>query len=78
MPLKALVTPLQVKNPLAAALPRTFIYCTAWRETAPPFLARTAERVRADERWRYREIATGHLPNLEAPRDLADLLLELA
>jgi pimeloyl-ACP methyl ester carboxylesterase len=37
-----------------------------------------AARVRASEAWHYREIATTHLVAQNRPRELADLLLELA
>lgn len=58
----------------AAALPRTFIYCTQ-REGPPSAFARAA---REDPAWRYRELDTGHDAMVTAPRALTDLLLELA
>ena len=68
----------ELTNPAAAALPRTYIRCTATtltlhaRETA-----RAAIHAQATG-WRYRELATGHDPQLEAPQAVTDLLLELA
>jgi hypothetical protein len=37
-----------------------------------------AARARASSAWRYRELATTHLVPQNRPRELADLLLELA
>ena len=80
-PLKTGQQPVSVKNPAAAVLPRTFIYCTQEKEAMGPLgfpITQAAERARADARWRYRELDTGHSPWETAPRELADLLLELA
>jgi hypothetical protein len=41
-------------------------------------ITQAAERAKADPRWRYRELHTGHIPWETAPRELADLLIELA
>jgi pimeloyl-ACP methyl ester carboxylesterase len=77
-PFKTCLTPVEVKSPLAAALPRTFICCT---ETTGDFclpITRSAEMAKADDRWRYRELKTGHDPQLMPRRELVDLLLEIA
>ena len=36
-----------------------------------------AERAKADDRWRYREVDTNHLIPTNRPQELADILLEL-
>ena len=80
-PLKTGQQPISVKNPAAAALPRTFIYCTHDKDTMGPVglpITQAAERARSDGRWHYRELQTGHSPWETAPRELASLLLELA
>jgi pimeloyl-ACP methyl ester carboxylesterase len=80
-PLKTGQQPVSVKNPAAAVLPRTFIYCTQEKEAMGPLgfpITQAAERARADARWRYSELDTGHSPWETTPRELADLLLELA
>ena len=80
-PLKTGQQPVSLENPAAAVLPRTFIYCTQEKEAMGPLgfpITQAAERARADARWRYRELDTGHSPWETAPRELADLLLELA
>lgn len=75
-PLKTLEQPLRLTNEAAALIPRTYIYCV--REgAASPRLARSAERARAEQGWRYRELATGHDAMVSAPQQLAELLLEL-
>ena len=59
-PLKTFKQPLQLRN-VAATLPlRTFVFCTE----KPPgdALAPLAQRLREDPSWRYRELASGHVP----------------
>ena len=75
-PFATFTQPLRLTNPAAAALPKTFIHCTGtapsrWREIC-------LQRVRSEPGWRYRALATGHDAMVIAPRELADLLLELA
>ncbi len=75
-PFATFTQPLRLANHAAAALPRTFIHCTGaaprgWRELA-------LRRVRSEPGWRYRALASGHDAMVIAPRELADLLLELA
>jgi pimeloyl-ACP methyl ester carboxylesterase len=75
-PLKAFQQPVRLTNPVAATLPRTFIYCTD--KPARDMFAPLAEQLRAETRWRYRELATGHDAMVTAPQAIAALLLELA
>ena len=75
-PLKTLDQPLRVTNPRAAAIPRTYIYCTAEREDRP--LPDYVRRVRDRGNWRFRELAAGHWPMFSKPQQLADLILEAA
>jgi len=80
-PLKPALTPLAVKNPAAAALPRTFIYCARGAQDIGPIhlpIAQAAEKAKIDDHWRYRELNTGHTPMWTAPKELAALLLEVA
>ena len=74
-PFKTLTTPVRLMNAAAAALPRTYIYCN---DPAMGFFEAFAERTRAGKGWRYRELATGHDAMVTMPRQLADLLLEIA
>jgi pimeloyl-ACP methyl ester carboxylesterase len=79
-PLKTGQQPVTVTSPAAAALPRTFIYCTQDKEAMGPLgvpITQAAERAKSDARWRYRELQTGHSPWETAPRELASLLLEI-
>src|SRR3954447_5386352 len=61
--------PLQVRNPLAAQLPHTYVLHTAKPADDPltPVFAGIAGRVQADG-WHYRELATGHFPLLDEPQ----------
>ena len=80
-PVKPMYQPVTVANPAAAALPRTFIYCTQEKEAMGPMgapLTQAAMRAKAAEHWRYRELSTGHIPMETTPQELADLLLEVA
>ena len=65
---------LQFDAERVAALPRTFIDCTA---PALPTIAMMRERVRAEPGWNLVEIATGHDPMVSAPQELVEALLTL-
>ena len=71
-PFASFTQPVQLSDPLAAAIPRTYIRCTENRG-----LQDQGERARSMADWRYREIATSHLPMLTEPARLAQLLLEV-
>lgn len=74
-PLKTKLDKIELKNPKAAKLPRTFIYCND--PAVGPF-GQFAERIRDDDSWQYRELPTGHDAMITKPEQLADLLLEIA
>src|SRR5690606_9687135 len=62
-PIKPMYQTVAVANPAAAAIPRTFIYCTQEKEVMGPMgipLMQAATRAKSDDRWRYRELNTGH------------------
>jgi pimeloyl-ACP methyl ester carboxylesterase len=73
-PLKTFTQPLGSNDTLPPAIPRTYLSCTAGQK---PHYAATAQRVRAEKGWRYRELPTGHDAMVTMPQQLADLLLEL-
>jgi len=80
-PLKPFQQPVSVTNPDAGELPRTFILCTRGMEDVGDLhipVARAAEMAAADDRWKYLEIDTGHMPMWTHPKELTELLLELA
>ena len=58
-----------------AALPKTFVDCTA---PALATIAGSRARVRSEPGWRVVEIATGHDTMVSAPDALLDVLLQLA
>jgi pimeloyl-ACP methyl ester carboxylesterase len=73
-PGKAGSDPLRLPSGRGQTLPRTFILCTRGPlcSTTSPHPAQRAPG------WRFRELDTGHDPMVTAPRELADLLLEVA
>lgn len=74
-PFKTLTTPVRLKSSAALALLRTYIYCN---NPAMGVFEAFAERTRSGKGWRYRELATGHDAMVTMPRQLTDLLLEVA
>jgi pimeloyl-ACP methyl ester carboxylesterase len=65
--------PVRLSNRAAAALPRTFIRCSAY-----PGFELQADRVRSKPGWEYREIPTSHFAPLTEPDRVCELLLEAA
>jgi hypothetical protein len=74
-PFRHFTQPLRADNPAAAALPRAYVRCTGFPH---PVFDRHAEIARTEAGWRCRELASPHLPYITHPRELADVLLELA
>jgi pimeloyl-ACP methyl ester carboxylesterase len=76
-PLKSVTQPLAVRNPVAVAIPRTFIHCTNkpadWFYGLTPVIAQAAAQVRAHG-WPVIELPTDHLPMLSQPQLLATVL----
>lgn len=70
--------PIQLRRP-SGTVPRTFIRCTRFEltPTVSPDLETSAERARTEPDWRYYELAAGHNAALAAPRETAELLLNL-
>jgi pimeloyl-ACP methyl ester carboxylesterase len=71
-PLKTKLDAVRLRNPKAAQIPRTYIYCND--PAVGPF-GQFAERLRHDRSWRYAELATGHDAMITAPAKVAELLL---
>lgn len=77
-PLKTYLDPVVADDPRAAALPRTYIYCTQKEPgLAAAFTAHGAQVAR-QAGWRYHELPTAHEPEQTAPEALTALLLECA
>jgi pimeloyl-ACP methyl ester carboxylesterase len=77
-PIRAFTDPVHLRQPDAFADRRTYIACTGPDGLEPPDVVLSAERVRAEPGWRYRELAACHDAMVTAPREVADLLLEVA
>jgi pimeloyl-ACP methyl ester carboxylesterase len=73
-PLRTFEEPIRLTG-AAARLPRSYIYCTD-KQPGDVF-ASIAARIKTHPSWRYREIDSGHTPNMSAPDQFADLLDEL-
>ena len=73
-PVKCLTDGLALRDPRAAALPRSYIQCTG---RPLPILPVSVARARAAG-WPFYELPTGHDAMLTAPRELSELLLRLA
>lgn len=56
-------------------LPATYVFCTA---PAYASLATARDRARQQSGWAWREIAAGHDCMVTAPRETAELLMEIA
>lgn len=81
-PLQTGLQKLPVKNPLAAQLPRAFIYCTQGKgvDIDPGHIpiVQAAERARQDPRCQFFEIQAGHLVLETHSAQVAEILLKLA
>jgi hypothetical protein len=71
-PLNTYTSPLNIKGPVGNNLPRTYIACTN-----PTYAALEGSRrwVKAQQGWRWAEIATGHDAMVMAPEELARMLI---
>lgn len=82
-PLLTCTQPLEINNPAAAKIPRAYIHCTVRNPGDSPLalsmtiLDRQAEEAK-ENGWWYREIEADHGVVFTHPRELTDLLLELA
>ena len=75
-PLRAFTDPVRLRHRDTFADRRTYIACTRPDGLRPP--TPMAQRVQAESGWHYRELATSHDAMVTAPRELAELLLEVA
>jgi pimeloyl-ACP methyl ester carboxylesterase len=71
-PIKSYEDKLELKRPLGAGLPKTYIACTN-----PDYRANSAARqwVRTQPGWAYSELATGHDAMILAPDALTEMLM---
>lgn len=79
---KCLSLPIQIKNPAALKIPRAFIHCTVREKESPIasaliMVGRAAEEAK-QKGWWYRDINADHAPMFTMPKELTELLLELA
>jgi pimeloyl-ACP methyl ester carboxylesterase len=67
--------PVHRKNTAAEKQPRTYIRCVQWPNTVFDRYAQEAQKMAG---WHYRELTTSHLPFITHPRELAEVLIEIA
>ena len=74
-PFGTFTSTLNIKGPVGNNLPRTYIACTN-----PSYAALQASRnwVKAQQGWRWAEIATGHDAMVTAPDELTRMLINVA
>jgi pimeloyl-ACP methyl ester carboxylesterase len=77
-PMAVSAQPIKLGNPAAAALPRTYVFCTEGKGTAEedPFVA-FVNGLRADPAWQVVDLADNHLAPVNAPQLTAEALLSL-
>lgn len=75
-PLATFAQPLRLTNPAGREVPRAYVLCTAGKEGQE--LLGYVQRVRSDPGWRFVELAAGHSAHVTAPRELVDVLAQLA
>jgi len=71
-PLGTYISTLNIKGPVGNNLPRTYVHCTN-----PSFAPLQDSRnwVKAQQGWRWAEIATGHYPMVSVPDELTRMLI---
>jgi pimeloyl-ACP methyl ester carboxylesterase len=74
-PFKTIADPVRATNPAAAALPRTYIRCRDYPNSA--FDQFAAQAAAPGSGWRYHLLPTSHDAMVTLPRELADLLLAI-
>lgn len=74
-PIGTYESPLNIRNPVGNGRPCTYVACLS-----PNFSVIEPSRkwARQQQGWGWKELATGHLPMLSAPTDLAHMLLSIA
>ena len=78
-PMASWAQPIKLGNPAAAKLPRAYIYCTEGKgDPSQDGLAATGQRIKADSKWRYREVADTHFAPINSPQATVEALLSLA
>jgi pimeloyl-ACP methyl ester carboxylesterase len=81
-PVKTLTQPIEVRNSASVGIPRAYIHCTIRPKEHPIALSWPALDFAAEEAkrrgWWYRDIFADHGVVFTMPKELAELLLELA
>jgi hypothetical protein len=67
------VLPIQIADPAAALLPRTYVRCTAWPHTG---FDRMADHAGRTVGWRLCTLDASHLAYITSPGAVADVLLD--
>lgn len=73
-PIATFESPLMLKNEFGSGLPKTYIACT---NPALPAIEGSKKRVKEQQNWNWKEIATGHAAMVTRPDELSEILLAL-
>lgn len=73
-PYRTFTQPLVLHHAFGNELPLTYIACT---KTELPVVAKFGAATKANKRWRYYELPTGHEPMITMPQELTALLLAI-
>jgi pimeloyl-ACP methyl ester carboxylesterase len=73
-PIGPLDSPLVLKNDFGNGLPKTYIACT---NPVFPGVESSKKRVKEQQGWNWKEIASGHVPMVTHPDELSEMLLAL-
>jgi pimeloyl-ACP methyl ester carboxylesterase len=73
-PIATFESPLILKNEFGNGLPKTYISCT---NPAFPSVEASKKRVKEQQGWNWKEIASGHAPMVTHPDELASMLLAI-
>ncbi|MGB2955609.1 MAG: alpha/beta fold hydrolase [Anaerolineales bacterium] len=76
-PLATMQTKIDISNPKAAEIPKTYIFCTEGKEELPiiQYTIDQVPRVKSDPNWEYYEIQTDH--ELTETDELVGILLDI-
>ena len=73
-PIATFESPLLLKNEFGHGLPKTYI---AGTNPALPAIEGSKKRVKEQQGWNWKEIASGHAPMITHPEELSEILLAL-
>ncbi|HET6160004.1 MAG TPA: hypothetical protein VFE34_16790 [Dongiaceae bacterium] len=77
-PFKQFADPFKCTKPATVDIVRTFVRCQQFQLGKHPAFDHHAKMAQQTPGWRYKELATPHLPYITHPADVAEVLFDLA